>query len=229
VSGLIEGRRALVAGGDAIGAGIRARLEREGAATVALPGPDGVAAAIAALGGLDILVCNLLGPPAPTMIEASDDDTFASALAAVTATAATMRVAFPALREAGEGRVILIGHRYGIATGEGLAAYGAAAWALNGLMRSAALEWGRYGVTTNLLLPCAATPELAAAREKRARVIDLLTSQLPLGRPGDPVEDIGGAALYLASSDARFVNGQVLHADGGQHIAGPVLNPIKFA
>jgi NAD(P)-dependent dehydrogenase (short-subunit alcohol dehydrogenase family) len=229
VTGLLVGRRAIVAGDDAIGCGIAARLAREDADVRTLSGANGVAEAIAVLGGLDILVVNLLGPAAPALLEACDDDAFADAFAGVIAMAAAMRAARPALREATEGRIILIGHRYGVATSEGLSAYGSAAWALNGLMRSAALEWGRYGITTNLLLPFAATPELAAAHEKRAKMIDLMVSQLPLGRAGDPVEDIGGAALYLASSDARFVNGQVVHADGGQHIAGPVLNPVKFA
>jgi NAD(P)-dependent dehydrogenase (short-subunit alcohol dehydrogenase family) len=229
VTGLLAGQRAIVAGDDAIGTGIAERLLREGATVRILPSHGSVGEAVETLGWLDILVVNLLGPAAPAMLDASDDGAFSDALSAVTATAAAMHAALPALREASEGRIILIGHRYGVSTSEGLAAYGSAAWALNGLMRSAALEWGRYGITTNLLLPFAATPELAAAHEKRAKVIDLMTSQLPLCRAGDLVEDIGGAALYLASPDARFVNGQVMHADGGQHIAGPVLNPIKFA
>jgi NAD(P)-dependent dehydrogenase (short-subunit alcohol dehydrogenase family) len=75
----------------------------------------------------------------------------------------------------------------------------------------------------------AASEEFQAARAARAGIIDLLVAQLPLRRAGDPIEDIGGAALFLASADACFVNGQTLFADGGQHTAGPVLNPAKFA
>jgi enoyl-[acyl-carrier-protein] reductase (NADH) len=55
-----------------------------------------------------------------------------------------------------------------------------------------------------------------------------MTSQLSMGRLGDPVEDIGGAAVFLAGDSANFINGEIVHADGGQHIAGPVLNPGKF-
>jgi hypothetical protein len=47
--------------------------------------------------------------------------------------------------------------------------------------------------------------------------------------PCDSVEDIGGAAIFLVSEAANFINGEVLHADGGQHVAGPVLNPIRFS
>jgi enoyl-[acyl-carrier-protein] reductase (NADH) len=56
----------------------------------------------------------------------------------------------------------------------------------------------------------------------------MMLAQLPLQRAGDCVEDVGGAALFLVSDAANFINGEVVHADGGQHVAGPVLNPIKF-
>jgi NAD(P)-dependent dehydrogenase (short-subunit alcohol dehydrogenase family) len=96
-------------------------------------------------------------------------------------------------------------------------------------MRTSAVEWGRFGVTTNLLLPFANTEELRAAHAKRPKIIDLFTGQTALKRAGDPIADIGGAALFLASADGAFVNGQVIYADGGQHIAAPVLNPAKYA
>ncbi|MBI3782221.1 MAG: SDR family oxidoreductase, partial [Deltaproteobacteria bacterium] len=43
---------------------------------------------------------------------------------------------------------------------------------------------------------------------------DLVLNSIPLGRPGQP-EDIGKAAIYLASDDASFVTGKVLRVDGG--------------
>ena len=65
-----------------------------------------------------------------------------------------------------------------------------------------------------------------------AYVMDLQTAPSPgglsLGRLGDPVEDIGATALFLAGDACNFVNGEVVHGDGGQHVAGPVLNPGKF-
>ncbi|MFV9650417.1 SDR family oxidoreductase [Pseudomonas citrulli] len=118
--------------------------------------------------------------------------------------------------------------RYGEGINEGLAAYNAAAWSLVGLTRTAALDWGRYQIASNLLLPLADTPELRRSHERRPGVIDLMIGQLPLGRLGDPVEGIGAAALFLACDACAFVNGEVIHADGGQHVAGPVLNPARF-
>ncbi|MCY1461304.1 hypothetical protein D9M71_789470 [compost metagenome] len=55
-----------------------------------------------------------------------------------------------------------------------------------------------------------------------------MISQVPLGRLGDPLEDIGATALFLAGDACNFVNGETIHGDGGQHVAGPVLNPARF-
>jgi NAD(P)-dependent dehydrogenase (short-subunit alcohol dehydrogenase family) len=237
-SGLLAGRRALVLGLDDIGNGIARRFEREGARVATLRGTtpttgrasgDEIAQAVQALDGLDLLVCNLLSAPGPCPLDQLDDLRLHDALQAVSNTVVAMRAALPALRESGRGRIVLVGHRYGETVGESIAAYNAAAWALVGLARTAALEWGQYQVATNVLLPLARTAEFDAARARRPAVIDKLVSQLPLRRVGDPVEDVGGAAVFLASDAARFVNGQVICADGGQQVAGPVLNPARFA
>lgn len=217
-------QQALIAGADEIGRGIAERFSRAGA-RVSITDSLTPAGDVAC----QLLVLNVLGAPALAPLEHQGDAAFAAALQRVTAAAALMRAAAPSMREAGGGRIILIGHRYGDSVNEGLGPYSTAAAALIGLMRSAAVEWGKWGITTNLLVPFADTEELRAAHAKRPRIIDLMQSQIPLQRAGDPVEDIGGAALYLASADGAFINGQVLYADGGQHIAGPVLNPIRFA
>jgi NAD(P)-dependent dehydrogenase (short-subunit alcohol dehydrogenase family) len=184
--------------------------------------------AIRTLGRLDVLVCNLLPPPRPCPLERLDDIGLDASFAHVRATLAAMRAALPALRDSGRGRILLVGHRYGASVSEAIAAYNAAAWGLLGLARSAAVEWGQYQITTNVLLPLARTSEFEAARARRPAVIDLLESQLPLRRVGDAEEDVGGGAVFLASDAACFVNGEVLCADGGQQVAGPVLNPARF-
>jgi NAD(P)-dependent dehydrogenase (short-subunit alcohol dehydrogenase family) len=149
-------------------------------------------------------------------------------LAAVTATHAAMQAALPYLRAADGGRIINVGHRYGESANHATGAYNAAAWALVGLTRTAAVDWGQYQIATNLLLPVTDTPEYRSYHARRAQLLDLMVAQLPLRRMGDPVEDIGGAALFLANDAANFINGEVIHGDGGQHIAGPILNLAKF-
>jgi 3-oxoacyl-[acyl-carrier protein] reductase len=180
------------------------------------------------LGRIDILVTNTLPGASPATLENQPEAAFKGAFNSTLAAASAMRAVFPFMCTAGGGRIIHVGHRYGETVGEGIAPYNCAAWSLVGLTRTAALDWGQHQITTNLLLPVAATGEFRAARAARAGIIDLLTAQIPLRRAGDPVEDVGGAALFLASADACFVNGQTLFADGGQHTAGPVLNPVKF-
>jgi 3-oxoacyl-[acyl-carrier protein] reductase len=233
---LLEGRTALVLGIDEIGSGIVRALARSGGKVTGLnpdfDDPSSVGAAVdlslKGTGALDILVCNALPPARPVPLAQQDLGGLEASLRTVLATTLAMQTAFPLLRASGKGRIIVVGHRYGEGVNEALAAYNMSAWSLVGLVRSAALDWGQHQIATNLLLPFAQTQELAAARARRPAVIDLMVSQLPLRRPGDPVEDIGGAAVFLASDAACFINGQTVCADGGQHIAGPVLNPMKF-
>ncbi|MEQ1808460.1 MAG: SDR family oxidoreductase [Terricaulis sp.] len=219
----LSGKAALIVGADEVGRGIAKRFTRAGGDVSIADAPDHLDHMAS-----DILVLNMLGKPVLASLEDQSTSDFGHALERVTAMAATMRAVLPHMRARNNGRIILVGHRYGECVNEGIGPYSTAAAALVGLMRTAAVEWGRWGVTTNLLLPFANTDELRAAHAKRPKIIDIFTGQVPLKRAGDPVEDIGGAALYLASTDGAFLNGQILHADGGQHIAGPVLNPVKY-
>lgn len=227
-TGLLDGRVALVLGRDEIGTGIARRFEREGARVLS-GDASGPAQVMAQAGRLDVLVCNLLPPSAARGLTETDDQVISESLRSITATVAAMRTALPHLRESGRGRIVLVGHRYGESVNEALGAYNVAAWGLVGLARSAAVEWGQYQITTNVLLPLARTAEFESARARRTALVDRLVEQLPLRRVGDPEEDVGGAAALLASDLMCFVNGEVLHADGGLHVAGPVLNPARFA
>jgi NAD(P)-dependent dehydrogenase (short-subunit alcohol dehydrogenase family) len=256
---LLDHKPIIVIGADEIGAGIARRLAREGARIAVLDeDPDrahavadtssgdravasfamsadyraietAVETAAKRLGGVYALINNLLPTPALAPLEEQTTALFSHVFARVQATVCAMQTAMPYMRDAGEGRIVIVGHRYGEVVSEGLAAYNAAAWSLVGITRSAALDWGRDQIATNLLLPLANTSELQQAHAQRPSIIKLMLSQVPLQRAGDCIEDIGGAALFLVSDAANFINGEVIHADGGQHVAGPVLNPIRFS
>ena len=235
MSGLLDRKSIIVIGADEIGTGIAQRLKREGARLAVLDETDhrviaaAIETAVQQLGGVYALINNLLPSPALAPLESQTGAIFGDAFARVQAAVCAMQAAMPFMRDAGGGRIVNVGHHYGESANEGVAAYNAAAWSLVGITRSAALDWGRYQIATNLLLPLADTQELAQARTKRPNIINLMLSQVPLQRAGDCVEDIGGAALFLVSDAANFINGEVVHADGGQHVAGPVLNPSRFA
>lgn len=187
-----------------------------------------VAQRVASVARLDILVGHLLGSPRPQPLETTDPQTTLIALQTVAATHAAMRAAFASLRDSRRGRILLIGHRHGESINESIGPYNAAAWGLVGLARTAAVDWGQYQITTNVLIPLARTGELEAAAARRPQIIDRLTRQLPLRRAGDPTNDIGAAATIFASDLMRFVNGEIVHVDGGQQVAGPLFNPARF-
>lgn len=94
-------------------------------------------------------------------------------------------------------------------------AYAAAKSAYLGLIRSLATEWGPHDVRVNGIAPgWIASPMLDSALNndpcRKAKIL----SRTPMGRFGEP-DDVGWAAVYLASPAAKFINGVVLPVDGG--------------
>jgi 3-oxoacyl-[acyl-carrier protein] reductase len=125
-----------------------------------------------------------------------------------------MQACLPQMLSQGYGRIVLTSSITGSVVGQpGYAHYGATKAALIGLMRSAALEVARSGVTINAVLPGnIRTPgfdELGPAHEKS------MIGAIPLGRVGEP-EDVGWAVRFLASPEAGYITGQTLIIDGGQ-------------
>ena len=91
--------------------------------------------------------------------------------------------------------------------------YGASKAAQLGFLRTAAIELARYGITVNAVLPGNIITEgLAALGEDYQRS---MATSIPLKRLGT-VEDIGYAALFLASKEAGYITGQTIVVDGGQ-------------
>ena len=105
--------------------------------------------------------------------------------------------------------------------------YNMAKEALRTLTRSAAREWAAFGICCNAICPGAATEAyLKFAATQPENAADMLRLN-PMGYMGDPERDIGGAALFLASEDCRYVTGNTLFVDGGSHINGVPWLPKK--
>jgi 3-oxoacyl-[acyl-carrier protein] reductase len=127
----------------------------------------------------------------------------------------TTQAVLPGMAARGYGRVVMISSVTGpLVTTPRQAGYGGSKAAMDGVMRSIALEYGRHGVTANSVAPgwietaSSLDDELVAARNT------------PLGRAGTAAE-AAAVAVFLASESAAYVTGQVFVVDGGNTIQEP--------
>lgn len=114
----------------------------------------------------------------------------------------------------GSGKIINVASLLSFQGGILVPAYTASKSAVAGLTKALANEWAAKGVNVNAIAPgYMATANTAALRADEARSKAIL-DRIPAGRWGTP-EDLGGAAVFLASSAADYVTGHLLVVDGG--------------
>ncbi|MDM0121699.1 SDR family oxidoreductase [Variovorax arabinosiphilus] len=172
-------------------------------------------------GRIDVLYANAGGGsmlPLGAITEQHVDETFDRNVKAVVF---TVQKALPLLDKALNGAsVILAGSTTSVLGTANFSIYSATKAAVRNLARSWILDLKGRAIRVNTLSPGPIhTPglvELAGPdKAQQQGLLDYLTTQVPLGRMGQP-EDIAKAAVFLASDDAAFVNGVELFADGGQ-------------
>ena len=232
-------KTALINADETKGASIVKEIEAAGGtakffrADVAIKGEAqrAIDAAAKALGGLYVLAnCNWRQTPWTAFAEKSEDDFSVELNRNVVGAVRSMQAAFPHMKRAGGGRIVNVGSPYGATTYINVGDSVATDWALQGITRAAAVEWAQYNILVNYLSPAVVDiPEFQAFRAANSASVDRALRAMPLGRLGDPVEDIGGAAMYLASDEACFVNGHPIYADGGQFLNAGVFAPsVKY-
>ena len=96
----------------------------------------------------------------------------------------------------------------------GIAPYTASKGAVKMLTKGMAIDWGQFGINVNGLGPGYFKTELNQKLVDDPQFSTWLVGRTPSRRWGD-VEDLGGAAVFLASDASRFVNGHILYVDGG--------------
>lgn len=122
------------------------------------------------------------------------------------------KVVAPYMIEQGYGRVINTSSVVGVYGNFGQTNYAASKAGVIGMTKVWARELGRKGITVNAVAPGYITTGMTAQIPQH--LIDQAKERIPVGRMGTP-EDIAHAYLFLASDEAAFINGAVLHVDGG--------------
>jgi 3-oxoacyl-[acyl-carrier protein] reductase len=114
------------------------------------------------------------------------------------------------------GRIINIASIVGAIGNAGQANYAASKAAVIGFTKAVAREYASRGVTVNAVAP--GFIDTAMTQQLSAEVKEALFKQIPLGRLGQP-SDVAAAVRFLASDDAGYITGHVLHVNGGMHMA----------
>ena len=169
---------------------------------------------VAGLGGLDILVNNagiIRRADAVDFTEADWDavvDTNLKSVFFLCQAAGRHMIA------AGQGRIINIASMLTFQGGIRVPSYTASKSGIGGLTKLLANEWAKHGLSVNAIAPgYIATNNTAALQADEARNAAIL-DRIPAGRWGHAA-DLGGAAVFLASDAAAYVQGHILAVDGG--------------
>ena len=171
-----------------------------------------VPAVEAALGPLDILVNNA-GVTRDNLLMRMKDADWDSVLAInLTAAFRLSRAVLKGMVRRRHGRIINIASVVGVSGNAGQGNYAAAKAGLIGMSKSLAAEVATRGITVNCIAPGFIMSPMTEGLDQKQR--DAILASVPIGRLGSG-EDIGAAAVYLASSEAGYVTGQTLHVNGG--------------
>lgn len=165
-------------------------------------------------GQLDILVNNAHASTRKPLEELTQDDMDLSFNTGFYPTFYLMQAALPYLKKA-EGSIINFASGAGLEGHSTQGAYAAAKEAIRAISRVAANEYGPYGINVNLISPIANSPGVQAWREQEPEYYQSVLENIPMRRFGDLEEDIGQAAVFLASDDSDYITGQTIMVDGG--------------
>jgi gluconate 5-dehydrogenase len=108
---------------------------------------------------------------------------------------------------------------------KGVTPYAMSKGGVSMMTRGMATEWGEHGVRVNAIAPGFFPTALSKKMWTVPKMLDWVTSVTPLKKLGD-VEELVGAAIFLASDAAKFVTGQVIRVDGG--ISAGILWPLDL-
>ena len=188
--------------------------------------------AVDTFGGIDILFANAGIQEFKPLLAMEDADWHDQIDVNLNGTANALRAFAPHIVARGGGRIIVTSSTQGQHGTKFGASYSASKWGILGLMKSAALELGAYGITVNAVVPGLIDTPLTRHRTRYAQAVgDLdtdtstealeaeakqkLAAKSPLGVPWISPDDIAPVVLFLASDEARMVSGSAYEATAG--------------
>jgi 3-oxoacyl-[acyl-carrier protein] reductase len=113
------------------------------------------------------------------------------------------------------GRIINVSSVVGVSGNPGQANYVASKAGIIGLAKAVAKELAPRGITVNVVAPGFIETDMTASLPDKAK--EAMVTMIPLGRAGNP-EDVAAAVVFLASEDAAYITGQVIHISGGMYM-----------
>lgn len=182
--------------------------------TDAAAGAAAIQGAVARHGRFDILVANAGIQHRSPIADFPIDDFRRVIDTNLTAVWSLAKEAARAMQPAGRGRIVITGSMSAIAARPTISAYVASKGAVHALTRQLGVELARDGITVNCIAPGFFATEMNTALIEDPAFNGWVGTRTPAGRWGR-LDEIGPAAVFLASDEASFVNGHVLVVDGG--------------
>ena len=184
-----------------------------------------VAAAVDTFGGLDILVNNVGRAFLGTVVDTTEEDWDAAFAINLRSAFLACKYAVPVMASGGGGSIVNVASISAL-RGDGTVAYSAAKGGLIAMTVDMAYSHGRQGIRVNAIAPGHITTPMVhsvTAPGPRAEFMDAMRSQAGLlGTPGDGW-DVGWAAAFLASDEARWITGATLPVESGVLSVTPLL------
>jgi len=171
-----------------------------------------------AFGGIDICVCNAATNPQYGPIGEISDEQFRKILDNnILSNHWLMQMTLPDMIERGRGAMIIVSSIGGLRGSPTIGAYNVSKAADFQLARNYAVEYGQHNVRTNCIAPGLIRTDFAKALWQNPEAEKAFNTSHPMRRMGEP-RDLAGAAVFLASDAAAYVNGQMIVVDGGSTI-----------
>ena len=171
-------------------------------------------------GKIDVLVCNAASNPYYGDLAKIPDELFDKIMNNnVKSNLWLCKKAIPFLKQRDSSSIIIVSSIAGLQGVKNLGAYSISKTADIGLIRSLAVELGKFNININGLCPGIIKTDFARELWENPEILKDVEGQAPLGRIGT-VDEVTGAAILLASSAGSFITGQVITMDGGVTIAG---------